>query len=398
MPTRKTFFWLLAAAMPYLIAFNVGSGWLYIVAAVLIALPLAGFILGRLNGRRLQLSQTVPGPATQGEGVLSMIRVENRSLLPCFFLRLDLNLAGASSSLMIPYLGPRSYCDAEAALDGLKRGIYRAGRISVSSTAPIGVILRRQNLSTDCRLEVYPRRLPLGGDWADGGGIWRPTADSAAAARTSSSDYHGVRDYRPDDSHRHIHWRTTARSGRLAVIEYARRTAFTPVFILDLFCGGETGPGEAGSFETAVMITASLVERETRRRRRFGLGGGLDEAAGRGLDCTPDPAMAWLAQARATAPEPLNLSGCSLPWPEATPVFILTSHHAYDGMRASSIIPRFPRPVVIMINGLGFSGGRTERFMGRSALQRLAANLAGAGCRFVLVNSAGEALPCLESL
>ncbi len=361
-------------------------------------MPLAAFILGRLNGRQLQFSQTVPGPATQGEGVLSIIRVENRSLLPCFFLRLDLNLAGTSSSLMIPYLGPRSYCDAEAALDGLKRGIYRASRIFVSSTAPIGVIRRRQNLFTDCRLEVYPRRLPLGSDWADGGGIWRPTADSAAAARTPSGDYHGVRDYRPEDSHRQIHWRTTARSGRLAVIEYARRTAFTPVFILDLFREGETGSGENSSFETTVIITASLVERETRRRRRFGLGGSLNEAASRGLNCAPDPAMAWLAQARATASEPMDLSGCSLPWPEATPVFILTSHHAYDGMRASGITPRFPRPVVIMINGLGFSGSRTERFMGRSALQRLAANLAGAGCHFVLVISAGEALPCLESL
>ena len=74
-------------------------------------------------------------------------------------------------------------------------------------------------------------------------------AASAIPTRNTASDYlvfatTGLRQPRS------IHWRTSARTGSLEVIEYARQSAITPVFLVDTFSGADRGKDMASTFET----------------------------------------------------------------------------------------------------------------------------------------------------
>ena len=100
MPTRKTIFWLLAAILLYLIALNVGSGWLYVVTSLLVTMPLAALILNRFNTGRLRVVQTSGEKAIHGESLFSRLEVTNQSLLPRFFLRFDCGFGGSATSLL----------------------------------------------------------------------------------------------------------------------------------------------------------------------------------------------------------------------------------------------------------------------------------------------------------
>jgi len=400
MPTRKTLFWLIAAGLLYIIALNVGSGWLYVVIALLAAFPAASLGLSYLNTRRLQVKQYTSERAVQGESLISTIKITNTTLLPRFLLRLESSHGGGSARVLLSFLGPKEERNVKICHNRVKRGVYTSSHVKISSSAPIGLAGSRCLVDAVNPLVVYPRWFRLAGDWDAGRKNSGYAAASTLPTRSTASDYLGVRDYRPEDSPRSIHWRTTARSGSLAVIEYARRATISPVFILDCFQDANIGDADESSFETAVTVAASLLQREALYNRRFAIGSTPEDAAGRGLSHEIEPAMLWLAQVEASAAQPLELSNTTLPWPGVTPVLILTSHAAYSCIDKSEFLGGFPQPVIIMLDGRGFASGRNPKgvLMDDAALERLTSKLEKAGCRFLLINSAAEVTQCLESL
>ena len=97
---------------------------------------------------------------------------------------------------------------------GASRGVYTSGECAISSGAPFGVSVARRRMKIATQILVYPRihdvALP-DDDGAGGFGVRRTLRGEAA----------GVRDYRPGDPPRHVHWRASARTdGELLVREF----------------------------------------------------------------------------------------------------------------------------------------------------------------------------------
>lgn len=387
MPTRKIIFWLLAAASFYLIALNVGSGWLYVLTAATVAVPLASPALSRLNVRRIGLGQRSPGSSKQGNGLHAAVEVNNPSRLPRFFLGLEGVFGGSRSSLLIPFLRSRGRQEVRMKFENLVRGVYPGGEFSLVSSAPLGLAKNRRRFTTTCPLTVYPRWQQLPCDWDTGHRNAGYLVQSAISTRNIASDYLGVRDYRPEDSPRSIHWRTSARAGRLAVVEYARQASITPVVIVDTFAQANVGEGQASTFEAAVSIATSLVQREVNHNRRFGLGSSVPDAAETGLSGQPGPAMIWLAAVNADSEKPLDLEWGTLPWSDATPVLILTSHRAYANAVDSRFFSVFPHSLVIMLDGRAFTSqtGKQTALMDDAGLQSLGDGIETRGGRFLLI-------------
>jgi uncharacterized protein (DUF58 family) len=86
----------------------------------------------------------------------------------------------------------------------------------------------------------YPRVLSTD---ADGSGPMGP-----------GLDVRGVREWRPGDAVRHVHWRSTARTGRIAVLEYGEPT-------IDKIGVLVAGTARDPLFEAALAIAASTVWR-----------------------------------------------------------------------------------------------------------------------------------------
>src|SRR5207249_4653467 len=124
-------------------------------------------------------------------------------------------------------------------------------------------VLGLWELDSRCPVEsqivVYPRvtRLPpemLPPEW---GGGQAPL--QSAHRQEESPSFFGVREYRPGDPLRHIHWRTAARWGRLAVVEWEAEESADVLLALEMLEGTELDLGVGTTLDLAAGLAASLA-------------------------------------------------------------------------------------------------------------------------------------------
>jgi hypothetical protein len=126
-------------------------------------------------------------------------------------------------------LVPRPGWRQRQLIDGLRRGLVAATGWVIGTSDPLG-FFRGTRSSPDAEAAVVlPRFTSLVAMRAP-----REVESSLATPRTGSGmELFGVREYRPGDSLRRIHWRSSARRGELVVREYEPPGLHTLTLILD---------------------------------------------------------------------------------------------------------------------------------------------------------------------
>lgn len=114
-----------------------------------------------------------------------------------------------------------------------QRGVYRLGEIRLRTGDPFGLFERERVQADTQELLVYPRivrlrrlALPLHHPSLD---VVSPNSPVADPTRTAT-----IRDYRPDDPQRLIHWPTSARRGALQVRVLEPATSLHVSFVIDV--------------------------------------------------------------------------------------------------------------------------------------------------------------------
>jgi uncharacterized protein (DUF58 family) len=145
-----------------------------------------------------------------------------------------------------------------------RRGIYRLGPATITSGDPFGFFPQSSPAGDTRRIVVYPRLVPLDGTALPSGS---PHGDTRAPQWLFEEPTRvvGVRDYRPEDPVRRIHWKATARRATLQVKIHEPTVELSTVIVLavDSFGAVPPAPGsEDGAdepFEQAVSLAASLA-------------------------------------------------------------------------------------------------------------------------------------------
>jgi uncharacterized protein (DUF58 family) len=88
---------------------------------------------------------------------------------------------------------------------------------------------------------ILPKRYPLPDVQLPGTRSYQRGGVALAAAVGESEEFVSLRDYRPGDPRRHIHWRSWARTGRPIVKEFQDEFFVRHALILDTFIGMEGG-------------------------------------------------------------------------------------------------------------------------------------------------------------
>lgn len=114
------------------------------------------------------------------------------------------------------------------------RGKYEFGDIELVTRSPFGLMERRVTIAAERSLLVYPQVGVLSRRWQE---IHREATEARRGRRhdrsTNQREYHGLRDYRPGDSPRWIHWRTTARIGIPMVKEFEQQSEQDLTILID---------------------------------------------------------------------------------------------------------------------------------------------------------------------
>ena len=131
----------------------------------------------------------------------------------------------------------------------LPRGVHRIQRAWVGSSFPLGILERRRPIDAPVDLVVYPSPAAL----AQARGGAEALADALGMGATDGDlQPSGLRDFRPGDSLRAIHWRSSARRSGLVVKEWEGGGGQGLEVLLDRRCSQE-------DLEQSLSLLAALV-------------------------------------------------------------------------------------------------------------------------------------------
>lgn len=152
----------------------------------------------------------------------------------------------------------------------LRRGQFFIGPWTLRTTDPFGLLEVRIEYPVSDEVIIHPPadaalQLPLPAGQSSG----RSRARDAALQATINAAT--VRDYRAGDPLRWIHWRATARYGKLHVREFDLDAAGALWIVLDLAADVQLGEGAENTEEYGVVLAAVMAVRALRSNRPVGL-------------------------------------------------------------------------------------------------------------------------------
>lgn len=221
-PTAAGWVFLTLLAGVTLAALNTGNNLLYLLLSLLLTLLLANNLLGEWNLRNLRLRRQLPVEAFAHRSAAGFLELRNpRRILPAFSLRLrdapgDPHPGFESGTVRCTVVPCGGGLRAPVQWRFLRRGWCHLHKIRISSTFPFGLLERWRWIRLGDALLVYPE-LRAGHRTADTHITGASFHDDRQ--RGGAGDFLGLREYRPGDPLRHVHWRTSARLGEPMVVE-----------------------------------------------------------------------------------------------------------------------------------------------------------------------------------
>jgi uncharacterized protein (DUF58 family) len=252
-----------AAGVIALVGWVLNVGQLYWMAAALGLLPTAGRLVAALEQRGVEVQRRMPSAAHQGDRVTVRLEVRNHTPLPKLHLSLldspPPGLEPDSPEPLPVHLAPHGRDSAEYTLRLRRRGYHTLERVQVLTTDPLGLVQQAGQVTLPSRILVYPRvvALPPQALPPDIGGGSAPI--DTAERKGAGASFFGIREYRPGDPLRHVHWRTAARLGRLAVVEWEAEESREALLAVDTQPQGELDLGPGTSLDLAAGLAASLA-------------------------------------------------------------------------------------------------------------------------------------------
>ena len=255
---------LMAIAVGFWTLGQIAGWWEFTVAAIVIAITVALcalFLIGRTAyDVSLDLARTRVVVGERAVGALTLANRGPRAILPS---RIVLPVGSGRGEFGIHRLAPGEEAEELFAIPTQKRGVVKVGPVSVVRGDPLGLFERAHRRDDPVDLFVHPRTVLFDGQSL---GYLRDL-EGLPAADLSRDDvsFHALLEYQPGDDLRHVHWRSTARTGTMMVRQYeeTRRSHF--VIGLSRSSGDYS---TAEDFELAISAAGSIGLRALRDSQR----------------------------------------------------------------------------------------------------------------------------------
>jgi len=279
---------------------------LLLAICALLATLVASFFVTWLASGQLSIERRLPMRVMAGEPFEVRVRVTNISRwCPAFGIgfrdALQIDSSGeVTCGPILPMLAPRATIELTYTKRIHRRGIYNVSNALVASRFPLGVFEHRALLSHPSRIIVLP---PIGR-------LKRPATRQLATrpadrarrltVQEGQDEFHSLREYRPGENPRLIHWRTSARTQTLVRRVMKDSRSENLVILLDTALAQRA---ESRHLEAAISCAATLLVHAQKRGckatvlfrggraahsgTRSGLFGALETLASIGADDRP---------------------------------------------------------------------------------------------------------------
>ncbi len=253
---------ILALAVMLTLALAMGFSLLWRLVIISVLALTTGFAWTQLAGRGIEARvKQLPDRCQVGDSVQEEVTFINSSRLPKLFLRTEekTNIPNHHRAAAFN-LGAKGSFIWRRQIKFEHRGQYSLGSYNVIASDPFGFFQRQVTLGKPQSILVCPETIELP--------HFDPLAYHAYGYGTQgklagqmSTNVATVREYTNGDSLKHLHWHTTAHTGKLMVKlfdpDYSRNTARQVWIVLDM----QSATNDQITEESTVTIAASLIKK-----------------------------------------------------------------------------------------------------------------------------------------
>jgi len=224
-----------------------------VAAAVLLLLGIPFLFSARAYDVALVLDRERVVAGTAARATVTVRNAGTRIALPG---RIDVPIGSGLVEFAVPLLAPDALSRHALELPPQRRGVVRIGPATTIRSDPLGLLRRERAFDDVQHLFVHPRTVTVPSSSA---GLIRDL-DGSPTRRLVDADmsFHAIREYAPGDARRQIHWKSTAKTGRLMVRQYEESRRSRMAVVLGLATGEYASDDE---FELAVSAAGSLALR-----------------------------------------------------------------------------------------------------------------------------------------
>ena len=191
---------------------------LLLVASVCLALLVLAALtmIGRLDlGSDLTVA---PARVVVGERAAGSLTMRNLAKRKSRAVRVELPVGRSSAIFQVPRLPAEETMDELFVVPTARRAIIPVGPVTTVLGDPLGLVRRVHTWSDRYEIFVHPRTVVLE---TTAEGLVRDLEGQTTNHLTNSDiAFHTLRDYVPGDDRRHVHWKTSAKIGKLMVRQY----------------------------------------------------------------------------------------------------------------------------------------------------------------------------------
>jgi uncharacterized protein (DUF58 family) len=273
-----------AAVLVVSVVLIAAAGWAgYPLFRVLGAIGLGALLAAvavTARGMRVAVTRVVyPDRVERGRPALAKLRVRNLAGGPQSGFAAWDQAGGRTRTVQVRALAEGAEATYQYELPTATRGLMAVGPLTLQRGDPFGLARNRHAAGETRTLWVYPRKYPAR---ALIGGFPRHHHDGTTTddSLRGSLDLRDVREYQPGDEVRHLHWKATARTGRMMVRDYADPEQPRFTLLLDTRADALS----PAAFEEAVDLAASLLAASATagHHSRLVTSGGVDLATSGG--------------------------------------------------------------------------------------------------------------------
>lgn len=265
--TREGWIYIGGITLVALAAINTGNNLLFLILACLIASILMSGILSSITLAGVDIRLDLPEHIFAGQSVRGSVELKNEKLtLPSFSLRVEaaskkgsLGAPVLETPVYFPYIPRKETVKQSVPLFFPKRGVYRQEAFRIVTRFPFGFLQKARRLDLVAEALVYPSVEPTAEFLEVFPGI-QGAVESLSKGR--GQDLYALRDYLPNDSARHVHWKASARLGSLMVREFAREEDARVLLVFDPHSSAgrvNATAAEMERFELAVSFCTAIA-------------------------------------------------------------------------------------------------------------------------------------------
>lgn len=255
---KAGFFFILISIGLGLSALNSGNNILYFVFSTMMTFLIISGILSTQNLKYLKVKWKIPSYIFAQKTVYFRAEIFNRKrLFPSFSIKLSLKVQGLEeSSEFLLYVGNR---EKEELLVGKffpRRGIWKINGYYISSLFPFNLFERKRFYEIEEEVLVYPKIVELYPFLPD---ELYSLGDISSKSKGFEEDFYGLRDWREEDDKRYIHWKISAKKGKIIIKELAQPKKAFITLIVDPYLSELSGFEGENRFEENISLCASLA-------------------------------------------------------------------------------------------------------------------------------------------